>query len=89
MSFSFSAPRASRRTALTLSLAVLFATAPFAAGAQQAFPTKPIKLVIAFPPGGPTDITMRQLAENVSKVLGQALAGSGSCSPGVPGRRRG
>jgi len=39
----------------------------------QAFPTKPIKLIIAFPAGGPTDITMRQLAENASKVLGQPV----------------
>jgi tripartite-type tricarboxylate transporter receptor subunit TctC len=37
------------------------------------FPAKPIKLVIAFPAGGPTDITMRSLAENASKVLGQAV----------------
>jgi tripartite-type tricarboxylate transporter receptor subunit TctC len=39
----------------------------------QTFPAKPIKLVIAFPAGGPTDITMRSLAENASKVLGQAV----------------
>jgi tripartite-type tricarboxylate transporter receptor subunit TctC len=43
-------------------------------GAQaQAFPAKPIKLVIAFPAGGPTDITMRQLADNASKILGQTV----------------
>jgi tripartite-type tricarboxylate transporter receptor subunit TctC len=39
----------------------------------QAFPAKPIKLVIAFPAGGPTDITMRSLADNASKVLGQPV----------------
>ncbi|RZL61084.1 MAG: tripartite tricarboxylate transporter substrate binding protein [Variovorax sp.] len=48
------------------------AAAPFAVQAQ-AFPSKPIKLVIAFPAGGPTDITMRQLADNASKVLGQPV----------------
>ncbi|RYY81675.1 MAG: tripartite tricarboxylate transporter substrate binding protein [Comamonadaceae bacterium] len=39
----------------------------------QSFPSKPIRLVIAFPAGGPTDITMRQLAENAGKVLGQPV----------------
>jgi tripartite-type tricarboxylate transporter receptor subunit TctC len=53
-------------------LAALTAAFPFAASAQ-AFPAKPIKLVIAFPAGGPTDITMRQLAENASKILGQPV----------------
>ena len=44
------------------------------AGAQaQVFPNKPIKLVIAFPAGGPTDITMRSLADNASKILGQTV----------------
>ena len=37
--------------------------APLGALAQGTFPNKPIKLVIAFPAGGPTDITMRSLAE--------------------------
>ena len=43
------------------------------AALAQAFPSKPIKLVIAFPAGGPTDITMRQLADNASKILGQPV----------------
>jgi tripartite-type tricarboxylate transporter receptor subunit TctC len=37
------------------------------------FPSRPVKLVIAFPAGGPTDITMRQLADNASRVLGQTV----------------
>ena len=46
-----------------------------AAYAQSArnFPEKPIKLVIAFPAGGPTDVTMRQLAENAGKQLGHPV----------------
>ena len=39
----------------------------------QTFPARPIKLVIAFPAGGPTDITMRSLADNASKILGQPV----------------
>lgn len=39
----------------------------------ETFPEKPIKLMIAFPPGGPTDATMRSLAENASKILGKAV----------------
>lgn len=39
----------------------------------QGFPVRPIKLVIAFPAGGPTDITMRSLADNASKILGQPV----------------
>lgn len=43
------------------------------AASAQAFPSQPIKLLIAFPAGGPTDITMRVLAENASKILGQTV----------------
>ena len=43
------------------------------AAQAPSFPTRAIKLVIAFPAGGPTDITMRVLADNASKVLGQPV----------------
>ncbi|MDH6591458.1 tripartite-type tricarboxylate transporter receptor subunit TctC [Variovorax sp. TBS-050B] len=45
---------------------------PLSALAQN-FPAKPIKLIIAFSAGGPTDVTMRQLADNASKILGQPV----------------
>ena len=50
------------------------AMASAAFGAQaQSFPSRPIKLIVAFPAGGPTDITMRVLAENAAKILGQSV----------------
>jgi tripartite-type tricarboxylate transporter receptor subunit TctC len=58
-----------RRSLLCLALLGFAATAAHA----QAFPSRPVKLVIAFPAGGPTDITMRQLAENASKIIGQPV----------------
>jgi tripartite-type tricarboxylate transporter receptor subunit TctC len=39
----------------------------------ESFPVKPIRLIIAFPAGGPTDITMRSLADGASKILGQIV----------------
>ena len=58
-----------RRTLIALCAAVTLAGPALA----QTFPTKPIKLVIAFPAGGPTDITMRALADGASKALGQPV----------------
>jgi tripartite-type tricarboxylate transporter receptor subunit TctC len=37
----------------------------------QAFPTRPVTLLVTFPAGGPTDIAGRALAEATSKYLGQ------------------
>ena len=60
-----------RRHLLQLAVATLAVSS--AASWAQTFPVRPIKLVIAFPAGGPTDITMRQLADNASKILGQPV----------------
>ncbi len=63
-----------RRHLVQLAAASLAAPALVArAQAPQAFPSKPIKLLVAFPAGGPTDITMRMLADEAGKLLGQPV----------------
>ncbi len=57
-----------RAAAVLLALAV---AAPAALAQAPAWPTKPVKIVIAYPPGGSTDIAGRLLAEKLSKNLGQ------------------
>ena len=60
-----------RRRLIQLAGAAL--AAPALSVRAQAFPSRPIKLIIAFPAGGPTDITMRALADNAGKLLGQPV----------------
>jgi tripartite-type tricarboxylate transporter receptor subunit TctC len=62
----------SRRSLIQAASAGL-ASAALPAMAQPAWPSRPIRLMIAFPAGGPTDITMRSLADGASKVLGQPV----------------
>ncbi|HVL56433.1 MAG TPA: tripartite tricarboxylate transporter substrate binding protein [Burkholderiaceae bacterium] len=55
-------------------LVLLAALAPALCFAQaSAWPTKPIRMVIAYPPGGSTDVSGRLLAERLSKSLGQQV----------------
>jgi tripartite-type tricarboxylate transporter receptor subunit TctC len=39
----------------------------------QTFPTKPIRIVLPFPPGGPTDLYGRIIAEGLKERLGQQV----------------
>ena len=41
--------------------------------AQQAYPNKPIRLVVPFPPGGPADTLGRIIAQNLTETMGQAV----------------
>ena len=53
-------------------LALLFALAPGLAAAQ-AFPTKPVRWIVPFPPGGPADLLARGVGQKLGEMWGQAV----------------
>jgi tripartite-type tricarboxylate transporter receptor subunit TctC len=57
---------------ITALLALLATAMSFPAGAQ-AYPSRPVKLVVPFPPGGSLDITGRLIAQRLSEMWGQAV----------------
>jgi tripartite-type tricarboxylate transporter receptor subunit TctC len=73
-----------RWKAIVASLALL-ASAGLAVA--QDYPTKPINLIVPWPAGGPTDVSMRAIAEAAQKHLGQPIiienkaGGAGSVGP--------
>jgi tripartite-type tricarboxylate transporter receptor subunit TctC len=62
-------------TRLTKRLAAALASFALAAGtaAAQEFPTRPVELMVAFPPGGSTDVGARVVAAIAEKSLGQPM----------------
>jgi tripartite-type tricarboxylate transporter receptor subunit TctC len=60
-----------RRYCLALAVACL-APATFGAHAQT-YPSRPIRLVVPFPPGGPTDVLARIVAPRMAERLGQPV----------------
>src|SRR5947207_5457870 len=53
-----------------LSFLILFGAAPAQA---QTYPSRPITLVVPFPPGGSTDAAARVMAERMRATLGQSV----------------
>lgn len=47
--------------------------APTAGWSADAYPTRPIRMIVPFPPGGPTDLVARVLAESMGTDLGQTI----------------
>src|SRR5438128_10058907 len=60
------------RRLLLMALAVGLATLPLGA-MGQAYPTKPITVIVPFAAGGPTDALARVLAQKMGENLGQQL----------------
>jgi tripartite-type tricarboxylate transporter receptor subunit TctC len=60
------------RRQLLGALAMSLAAGP-QAFAQSAWPNKPIRLVVAYPPGGPLDVLARSLAQPLGEALGQTV----------------
>lgn len=56
---------------LTLAAASLVGSRVFAQRAAESFPTKPVRLLVGYPPGGLPDTTARIIAQRLSEALGQ------------------
>ena len=56
-----------------LALAAGLSAAPLAAQAADAYPAKPLRFIVPYPPGGPLDTTARLLAQKVQAELGQPV----------------
>lgn len=54
-------------------LAVAMVTTVLCAAAQAQYPVRPIRLVIPYPPGGPTDFVGRAVAAKLTELLGQQM----------------
>lgn len=72
-----------------LAAALTMATLAPAAHAQvsDAFPTKPVRLIVPFAAGGPADIVAREMAQSLGKELGQTVVvenlGGGAGAPAL------
>ncbi len=64
-----------RRTLLVAAGASLAAPSivPSSIARAQAWPAQPIRLIVAFPPGGPTDVYGRLFGERLGRALGQPV----------------
>ena len=63
------------RTLLALALLATTLAAPaFAQSSDaQSFPNRPVKIVVPFPAGGPTDVNMRIVGQKLSELWGQGV----------------
>jgi tripartite-type tricarboxylate transporter receptor subunit TctC len=62
-----------RRFGRTLSFAICLAIGPGAASAQSPYPSKPIRIIVPYAPGGLTDVVARLYAEQLRQSFGRGV----------------
>ncbi|MDX3906501.1 MAG: tripartite tricarboxylate transporter substrate binding protein [Pigmentiphaga sp.] len=67
------ANRARRQWLKAATSIALVAGAPFSAWAADAFPSRPVRMVVSFPPGGATDTIARELAQSMKAVWNEPV----------------
>jgi tripartite-type tricarboxylate transporter receptor subunit TctC len=67
------APQTRRRLLLAAALVAGTQALPGAAFAQDAYPSRPIRVVVPYPAGGNTDLTARAIMEEVGRILQQSI----------------
>jgi tripartite-type tricarboxylate transporter receptor subunit TctC len=54
-------------------LGLMMLLLPVSEAGAQVYPTKPVSLLIAFPPGGPSDVLSRIVGKKLEQILGQPV----------------
>src|SRR5262245_48743541 len=71
--FAMSLARSGRGVAAGALVALIGIACAADVGAQQAYPVKPVRLVVPFAPGGGTDVIARLLATRMSESIGRQV----------------
>ena len=77
-------------TVVAIAALALIAQPPAAEaqGLHDAFPSKPVRIIVPYTPGSPNDVMARLLAQQLQGKLGQAVDCAACNAQSVGGRRR-
>jgi tripartite-type tricarboxylate transporter receptor subunit TctC len=58
---------------VSILVATVFSATAFAQTFAQTYPTKPVRVIVPWPPGGGTDVVARTVAQKMTETLGQTM----------------